>query len=308
MADIHFAPIQGHTGVPFIRCHAAVYGATDCYYTPFIRLEKGVPRRRDINSLIGIADSGLPLIPQIITASGEETDILVKVIREAGFNHIDINMGCPFPLQTRKGRGTALLGNLGALKEVTEVVNSYEDITFSAKIRIGMERQDEWRASLPLLNSMKLSHITMHPRLGKDNYSGSLYPEEFEVLLKETDIPAIFNGDLTSKADVERLLSRFPSAKGVMIGRGLLSRPSLAREIHDGTEWDRAKRIDHIMRLHDSLYDHCREHLCGEAQILSNIIPFWEYLEGEIGRKSFKKIRKAVSLRKYEEAVNTIDP
>ena len=62
------------------------------------------------------------------------------------------------------------------------------------------------------------------------------------------------------------------------------------------------------MVFHDALLDHYRESLVGgDHQVLDKIRPFWEYAEAEIGRKSWKAIRKASNMAKYETAVASID-
>ena len=48
---IHFAPLQGYTDVIYRNAHAACFGGIDTYYTPFVRLEKGSFRHRDIRVL-----------------------------------------------------------------------------------------------------------------------------------------------------------------------------------------------------------------------------------------------------------------
>ena len=44
----HFAPVQGHTDAPYRHFHAGMYGHDISYYTPFIRLERGDLRVRDV--------------------------------------------------------------------------------------------------------------------------------------------------------------------------------------------------------------------------------------------------------------------
>ena len=48
---IHFAPLQGYTDVIYRNAHAACFGGIDTYYTPFVRLEKGGFRHRDVRGI-----------------------------------------------------------------------------------------------------------------------------------------------------------------------------------------------------------------------------------------------------------------
>ena len=56
--------------------------------------------------------------------------------------------------------------------------------------------------------------------------------------------------------------------------------------------------------MHERIYRHAVENLCGDSQILSRLHAFWEYIE--IDRKAKKAIMKAATLRRYDEAVATI--
>ena len=91
-----------------------------------------------------------------------------------------------------------------------------------------------------------------------------------------------------------------------MTGRGFLGRPSLVSEYINDQELKPSQRIGKMLEFHQSLFNHYSSVLCGESQILSKIQPFWFYSENEIGRKSWKAIKKATNLAKYQTAVATI--
>ena len=61
-----------------------------------------------------------------------------------------------------------------------------------------------------------------------------------------------------------------------------------------------------MLKFHRELLHHYESTLCGDAQILSKIKPFWEYAEAEIGRKPWKGIKKASNLAKYHSVVASI--
>ena len=48
MAGIHFAPLQGYTDSVYREAHTRVFGGVDTYYTPFVRIEKGGFRNKDL--------------------------------------------------------------------------------------------------------------------------------------------------------------------------------------------------------------------------------------------------------------------
>lgn len=304
---IHFAPVQGHTDAAYRRLHAASYTGADIYYTPFIRLEHGAVRARDLRDIDPEANAGYHLVPQLIFRDRDELLPLVAEMRRAGATELDINMGCPFPLQTARGRGAATAGNPDAARLVAETVRANPDIRFSVKMRLGMEQPDEWEATLPILNGVPLTHITLHPRVARQQYGGEVDMDQFNRFCQASVNKVVYNGDLRTPEDMARVLESCPGACGVMLGRGILGRPSLAAEFTSGRTWDRTERIEAMLAFHRRLLRHYEESLCGDAQIISKIKPFWEYAEPEIGRKAWKAIRKAGNMARYNSAIALID-
>lgn len=301
---IYAAPLQGFTEAPWRSAHARVFGGADCYFTPFIRVEGGGVRRRDMADAVSELNEGVNVVPQAIFSGVEELRIVVDLLRSHGINRVDLNMGCPFPPQCRKGRGAALLVRKETVADVARYVTSEAaDISFSVKMRIGLDRPDQWREVMPLLNAMPLHHIAVHPRMASQQYSGEIRHEEFAALLGESAHPVIFNGDLDSVEKIREVHERYPSAAGVMIGRGLLAQPHLAA-LCRGEEV--ADPLAGALEMHDMILKHYAATLCGQSQVLAKIKPFWEYLEGLAGRKACKVIRKAGNMERYLQAVEMI--
>ncbi len=305
---IFSAPIQGLTETAWRHFHHMIYGdGITCYHTSFLRVERGEIRRRDLRDLGSDFNKDIRLTPQIILRDLREFRMLCDAVAEAGYRQIDINMGCPFPPQVHHGRGAGMIADTELLSALgDEMRGRYSDIEFSLKMRLGVESPDEWRVSADAVNALPLSHVTVHPRTARQQYQGELWLDEFAALLAGSAHPVIYNGDITHPSHIDDVLSRYPSLAGVMIGRGLFSRPSIVAEWLACEEWDESRRHEAIMRLHSMVYGHYRDTLSGDAQVLGKVKPFWEYLAPSLDRKAMKAIKKANSLRKYEEGVRAI--
>lgn len=304
----YFAPVQGHTDAAYRHFHAKNYGGNEnlIYTTPFLRVEKGEMRKKDFKDAFSSLNEGLEVIPQVIFRDREELSILVDILAQEGARRVDINMGCPFPLQTSRGRGAATVGRPECHKAVADVVNSHPEISFSVKMRLGVDA-DESAALFDVLNSLKLEYITVHPRTARDQYTSPLRPEAFAVIYETSDNPIVYNGDLLTPADAEEVIKRYPRLHGLMAGRGVLARPSLLSEIAASAEMPADERINKMLVFHNQLLSHYRLTLIGgEHQVLSKIKPFWEYAESEIGRKAWKAIKKASDMAKYQTALAMI--
>lgn len=304
--ELHIAPLQGFTGAAWRHFRHAVYGDAHPEYTPFVRYERGEVRDRDLRDYTSPLNSGADLIPQVIFKDVAELAAITDTLVSAGATRIDMNCGCPFPPQTRRGRGAAVIARPALLSEVSHFISSRPEIRFSLKMRLGMELPDEWRNIIDIINGMPLRHITVHPRVARQQYAGELHQEEFGKLLERSVHPVIYNGELHTPEDIEAIAARFPDIKGVMVGRGLCARPSLLAEYACGKEWTAEMRISYFLDFHDRLLDYYEKTLCGPVQILQNIKPFWTYAEGLIGHRTFKLIAKAGSLASYKGVMERI--
>ena len=303
------APIQGHTDDAYRHFHASQYPDTQIVYTtPFIRLEKGTIRKKDVREILSPLNEGIEVVPQVIFRDYEELSSLISILREEGLKRIDINMGCPFPLQTSRGRGAATVASEACIKAVEKVVAENPDIKFSIKMRLGM-KGDEWEELINRFNGLPLEYITVHPRTAKDQYQPvTLHMDSFDKIYNLSKNPIVYNGDITTPEEARDIMNKYPDLYGIMIGRGTLARPSLLVEIATGTEWDKPRRLSAMKNLHKVLMRYYQDNLVGgDHQVLSKILPFWEYAESEIGRKAWKAIKKASSMAKYQTALTLIE-
>ena len=72
LLPIHFAPLQGYTDAVYRQAHARIFGGIDTYYTPFVRVEHGEIRRKDIRELEAENNRNVPLVPQLIAPDTEK--------------------------------------------------------------------------------------------------------------------------------------------------------------------------------------------------------------------------------------------
>ncbi len=329
---LFFAPLQGFTEAPYRKAHHEVCGGGDAYYAPFVRLEKGEIRKKDLRDIsfdfpcpfrgkdVSSADRKGATVPQLIAADAEEFEQLARAIIGQGHRHVDLNLGCPFAMQTRAGRGAGLLPHRDMLQAIAGKVRQLQDEYslslggervpeggdrgFSIKMRLGLESADECLALLPILNEMPLTHIVMHPRLGKQQYRGEVDLLACRRFMEGLAHPLVYNGDICSLEDAERVLAELPGLSGLMIGRGLLARPTLAAELRSGQLLPDCEVRKAVLEIHARvLSDYAAMLEGGEAQVLQKMLPFWEYQEPLFGHKAVKLIRKSRTLADYKRQV-----
>ncbi|MDE5551814.1 MAG: tRNA-dihydrouridine synthase, partial [Muribaculaceae bacterium] len=168
----YFAPVQGHTDAAYRQVHSEIYGNNTEYFTPFLRLEKDELRKKDLKDAQAALVPEPSTLPQVIFRDFNELSKLVNILKDSGHGRININMGCPFPLQTARGRGAATIARKECVDAVADVISKNPDILFSVKMRLGFKDENEWRYLIDVLNSLTLDHVAVHPRIATDQYSG----------------------------------------------------------------------------------------------------------------------------------------
>ena len=235
---IFFAPMEGITDGVFRRVHQERFGGVDVYGIPFHKLTQSMTlttrEKRDVDPE---ENRGIHVLPQALTRDPEQMLAWMNYIHELGYGCADLNLGCPSPTVTKRGRGSGMLKDPGYLQTFLDYVFSRTlPLKLSVKTRIGFEQAEEWDRILEILGEYPFGHITIHVRTAKEQYIGGIHPEAFETAVRRGLARAVYNGDLRTPEDVARLLQRCPETEAVMIGRGLLADPALARRLRGGPE------------------------------------------------------------------------
>ena len=301
---IYSAPLQGFTEAVWRNMHSEFFGGIDGYYTPFLRYEHGEIRSKDIRDVERKNNSVENLVPQIIAATPDEMYPLLELIRNEGYTRVDINMGCSFPLQARKKHGAGILPHPDLVAGILKEVKRNDDMVFSIKMRLGWQDKDEWKELVGMINDTPLSHVTMHPRLGIEQYKKPVDIDAFSKFYAACKHPVVYNGDLLTLHDIQRVKKEFSGLEGIMLGRGLLANPALGIEYRNGEEIKPVELAVLVRRMHDKMHDVMAQRLQGNTQYLNKLKPYWEYLLPDMLKRDKKAILKATTIEKYMNAVN----
>lgn len=209
----------------------------------------------------------------------DKLEQIMPLFIEKGYREANINLGCPFPLLAKRHNGAGMLPHPEEVKALLEAATKYRDVRFSVKLRLGWDDAGECLALLPLFNELPLSHLILHPRLGKQQYKGEVDLDAFEAFYNGCSKPLYYNGDLHTTADIHTIAGRFPRLAGIVIGRGLLANPALAQEYREGKSLSTDEMAEKVGQLHAMVFAGYQEQLQGgETQLLMKMKSFWEYL------------------------------
>ena len=294
------APLQGFTDYVWRNAHSTVFaGNVSCYYAPFLRIEKGAFRNKDLRDIAPENNTAGTFVPQVIACPAEQFALLIDKTASMGYRSIDINMGCPFPPLVKRHCGAGILSYPNEVSKLLDIAKKFNGIDFSIKMRLGVACPDEWETLMPIIAGFDPIHVTLHPRTAMQQYSGNIDMEQFSNFYAAASFPVVYNGDITTNADIGNIAAKYPQLRAIMAGRGLLANPALNTDNLQYTD-----EICLLENLHNLLFEQYRMHLCGDAHLLAKMKSLWEYfLAGRGSRKCRKKIMKSSTIEKYRLAV-----
>ncbi len=177
------------------------------------------------------------------------------VAQKWGARILDINMGCPVPKVTRGGGGAALMSEPERACAIVSQVCQATGLPVTVKIRSGWDSQTSQQAPCFAQNLEQAGAcaITIHPRTRAQGYSGRADWSVIRAVKQAVQIPVIGNGDVTCRADGERMRKE-TGCDGVMVGRGALGNPWIFRELKGGKACTAEERKRVVLR-------HLEEHV-----------------------------------------------
>lgn len=229
------APMQGLTEVMFRRVYEECFpGAIALAVSPFLSLTHGnlADAWEKIEDVLPENNVGsIPVIPQILGKEPDEFIALGNRLFDLGYNEVNWNMGCPMRKVAAKHRGSGILPYPDEVRTILDAVLPQLKTRLSVKVRLGLKSTDDIFRLIPVLNDYPLASVTVHPRLGRQQYNGHPDLDTFALVLPQLKAPVIYNGDIVSGADAKRIKERFPTVADLMVGRGVLYRPTLPLDI-----------------------------------------------------------------------------
>lgn len=308
MVILSLAPFQGITDSVYRNLFKKHFYGIDKYYTPFfsgihkdnsrsLKVEEIDPKKNDV----GI------LTPQILSNDADEIIRFANQCQDMGYREINFNMGCPFPRVANKVRGCGLMTEPKKALEIFEKVFDNITIKFSIKCRLGYYQAIEIEDFIDTFNTYPFSEVIIHPRIGKQLYGGMTDSDKFEKLIPLINKSLVYNGDIFTKDDYQRLSNRFSSVSTFMLGRGLLANPFLAGEIKGKViEIKERKKILHHFVV--SLYLERLYRMGESSQIIGRMKELWSYLINSFEEPQviWCKIKKINDLKIYEETIESI--
>ena len=231
---IVLAPMQGVIDAP-MRALLTSLGGYGRAVTEFVRVsDRRLPERVFLRLCPelergGTTPSGVPVYVQLL--GSDPAALAANAARAAalGAPGIDLNFGCPAKTVNRSMGGSVLLQfpeRVGAVvAAVREAVPAPVPVT--VKIRLGYEGPERVAEIAERVRAGGADELAVHARTKADGYRP---PARWPLVAPVADAATRINGEIWSVADA-RAARRASGCATVMLGRGALAAPDLARRI-----------------------------------------------------------------------------
>jgi len=221
---LRLAPMAGVTNSPFreicLKNYAGFVTTEEIDATSLVYNQS--ERTKEISSFY---EREKPIAMQLLGCDPKIMSEASIILQDMGADIIDINMGCPVPKITKKGKGAALMKDILETSKLVKSMRLVTKIPLTAKIRSGWNDENENALEFSkMLEEEGIDSITVHPRTRNQRYQGLSKWEIIKNIVDGINIPVTGNGDVKSFDDAEKML-QFTSCNSVMIGRAAIGNP-----------------------------------------------------------------------------------
>ncbi|TGN41874.1 tRNA dihydrouridine synthase [Marinobacter confluentis] len=234
---IILAPMEGLVDAPIRETLTGVGGIDRCV-TEFIRVTHGMLPPRIFYKFAPELENqcrtraGIPVAVQLLGSDPDQMALHGARAAELGAGQVDINFGCPAKTVNKHKGGCVLMREPELMHGITAAVRRAvpADIPVTAKMRLGYDDRTMGVACGQALEAAGASEIVVHARSKMDGYKPPAYWEDVARVREAVKTHVIANGEIWTVADYWRC-RKVSGCEDVMIGRGLIARPDLARQI-----------------------------------------------------------------------------
>jgi len=235
--QIALAPMEGLVD-EILRDLLTRVGGIDWCVTEFIRVSDRLLPAAHFHKLApeltegARTPAGVPMRVQLLGSDPVCLGENAAFACELGAPVIDLNFGCPAKTVNKSRGGAVLLKEPELLhaivREVRQAVPAAIPVT--AKMRLGFDSPDGALDCARALAEGGAAQIVVHARTKLDGYKPPAHWEWVARVQEVVGVPVLANGEVWSLDDWRRC-REVSGVEDLMLGRGLVARPDLARQI-----------------------------------------------------------------------------
>lgn len=220
--DAILAPMDGYSDWPFRSLCRSLGSAMS--YTEFVKVEKILSRSKEPTKRLYYEEIERPITFQIY---GDDPDLILKAalqVQDLNPDIIDINMGCPAKSIADRGAGVGMMPTPVKIARTFRKLTSALKVPVTGKIRLGWDRNKNYRLIARVVEENGGSLIAIHGRTKEQRYGGQANWDAVAEVKSLVNIPVIGSGDVKTVADIQRM-KQYTRCDAVMIGRAAIANP-----------------------------------------------------------------------------------
>lgn len=233
---IFLAPMDGLTD-DIMRHLLTRVGGIDVCVTEFVRItDTLLPKKVFYRASPELLNDGKTLsgVPVRLQLLGSDPICLAEnaaLAASLGAPAIDLNFGCPAKTVNRSNGGAVLLTDpenlYSIVKSVKTALNGSTPLT--AKMRLGYEDKTLALECASAIEDAGADELIVHARTKTEGYRPPAYWDWIAKIREVVSLPVVANGEIWSVQDYIRCKDQ-SECSDIMIGRGLISNPNLAKQ------------------------------------------------------------------------------
>ncbi|MCL7461742.1 tRNA-dihydrouridine synthase [Pseudomonas sp. NW5] len=235
--QIALAPMEGLVD-DILRELLTEVGGVDWCVSEFVRVSDRLLPRASFRKLAPELEQGwrtacgTPMRLQLLGSDPVCLGDNAALAASLGAPVIDLNFGCPAKTVNKSRGGAVLLKEPELLHAIVREVrrSTPHNVPVTAKMRLGYDSPDAALDCARALAAGGAAMLVVHARTKQDGYKPPAHWEWVARVQEVVDIPVYANGEIWTVEDWQRCRA-VSGAEHIMLGRGLVSRPDLARQI-----------------------------------------------------------------------------
>ncbi|OSI19127.1 tRNA dihydrouridine synthase [Neisseria dumasiana] len=231
------APMQGLVDDVMRDLLTRIGGFDECV-SEFVRITHTVHSRqtwlKHVPEIAGNnrTPAGVPCTVQLLGSDAENMAVNALEAVRFGADKIDLNFGCPAPTVNKHKGGAVLLKEPELIHHIVRTLRRSlpDHIPLTGKMRLGFEDKTLALECAAAIAEGGACGLTVHARTKVEGYEPPAHWEWVRKIREAVQIPVTANGDVFALQDYLDI-KQVSGCNSVMLGRGAVMRPDLARQI-----------------------------------------------------------------------------